>query len=152
VKAAVLNQIRDDTVARAVINTVRAQPGSTVVAIGCGGVGISVIQGARLSGVTPIGAADAVTEKHALAQRFGVRAVWPTELCRSQGRDLRGYRLHGPSPGRLEGPSHGDRPAGADRNDHAGLRVRGDRCGRSTVRRPRRAVRHLSSLARGGLV
>jgi S-(hydroxymethyl)glutathione dehydrogenase/alcohol dehydrogenase len=55
----------------AVHNTARVTPGSTVVVIGCGGVGISVIQGARLAGATTIVAVDPVAGKHDIAKRFG---------------------------------------------------------------------------------
>ncbi|SFQ32786.1 S-(hydroxymethyl)glutathione dehydrogenase / alcohol dehydrogenase [Amycolatopsis arida] len=55
----------------AVLNTARVQPGSTVVVIGCGGVGVSVLQGARLAGATTIVAVDPVTAKHDVAKRFG---------------------------------------------------------------------------------
>ena len=64
----------------AVTNTVQVEPGSTVVVIGRGGVGISVIQ---LSGATLIVAVDPLTEKHALAQRFGAtHATTPGGLAR----------------------------------------------------------------------
>ena len=66
----------------AVINTAKVEPGSTVVVIGCGGVGISVIQGARLSGATVIVAVDPVQEKHALVKRFGAtHATTPEGLA-----------------------------------------------------------------------
>src|SRR2546423_11433096 len=55
----------------AVINTARVEPGSTVLVIGCGGVGISVIQGARLAGAGQIIAVDPVLDKHETAKRFG---------------------------------------------------------------------------------
>lgn len=55
----------------AVLNTARIEPGSTVVVIGAGGVGISVIQGARIAGARQIVAVDPVTAKHAGAKRFG---------------------------------------------------------------------------------
>lgn len=55
----------------AVVNTARVEPGATVAVIGCGGVGISVIQGARLSGASIIVAVDPVTEKQELAKSFG---------------------------------------------------------------------------------
>ena len=55
----------------AVINTARVEPGSTVLVIGCGGVGISVIQGARLAGAARIIAVDPVVDKHDAARRFG---------------------------------------------------------------------------------
>lgn len=64
-----------------VLNTAALEPGSTAVVIGCGGVGISVIQGAKLAGATQIVAVDPVTEKHAIAERFGAtHAVAPDEL------------------------------------------------------------------------
>jgi S-(hydroxymethyl)glutathione dehydrogenase / alcohol dehydrogenase len=43
----------------------------TVAVIGCGGVGIAVIQGARLAGARRIIAIDAVAKKLGLARRFG---------------------------------------------------------------------------------
>jgi S-(hydroxymethyl)glutathione dehydrogenase/alcohol dehydrogenase len=55
----------------AVINTARVEPGASVVVIGCGGVGIAAIQGARLSGASVIVAVDPVEAKHATARRFG---------------------------------------------------------------------------------
>src|SRR4030081_1637109 len=65
-----------------VINTAKVEPGSTVLVIGCGGVGISVIQGARLSGATVIVAVDPVQEKHALVKRFGAtHATTPEGLA-----------------------------------------------------------------------
>ncbi len=55
----------------AVLNTAQVRPGSTVVIIGCGGVGISVIQGARIAGATTIVAVDPVEAKHETAKKFG---------------------------------------------------------------------------------
>ena len=55
----------------AVLNTAELKPGSTVVVVGCGGVGISVIQGARLAVAAQIVAVDPVTDKHEAAKRFG---------------------------------------------------------------------------------
>jgi S-(hydroxymethyl)glutathione dehydrogenase/alcohol dehydrogenase len=42
----------------AVINTARVEPGSSVAVVGCGGVGLSAIQGARLAGAARIIAVD----------------------------------------------------------------------------------------------
>ena len=65
----------------AVINTARVEPGATVVVIGCGGVGIAAIQGARLSGATVIVGVDTVPSKHEAARRFGAtHAVHPDDL------------------------------------------------------------------------
>ena len=55
----------------AAIKTARIQPGSTVAVFGCGGVGLSVIQGARLSGAGRIIAVDLNENKLALAKEFG---------------------------------------------------------------------------------
>jgi Zn-dependent alcohol dehydrogenase len=41
-----------------VLNVARVQPGESVVVLGCGGVGLNVIQGARLAGAAPIVAVD----------------------------------------------------------------------------------------------
>lgn len=79
----------------AVINTAAVRPGETVVIIGCGGVGIAAIQGARLAGAAVIVAVDLVESKHELALRFGATgAVTPdglsdlaTELTGGEGFD-----------------------------------------------------------------
>jgi S-(hydroxymethyl)glutathione dehydrogenase/alcohol dehydrogenase len=64
-----------------VINTARVEPGSTVAVIGCGGVGISVIQGARIAGAAVIAAVDTAESKHDTARRFGAtHAVGPDDL------------------------------------------------------------------------
>ncbi len=42
----------------AVINTAKVEPGSSVVVIGCGGVGLNVVQGAVLAGADKIIAVD----------------------------------------------------------------------------------------------
>lgn len=55
----------------AVLNTAQLKPGSTAVVFGAGGVGISVIQGARLAGASAIVAVDPIADKHAAAERFG---------------------------------------------------------------------------------
>ena len=64
----------------AVLNTAQVKPGSSVAVIGAGGVGISVIQGARVAGAAEIVAIDPVASKHEQALRFGAtRAVTPEE-------------------------------------------------------------------------
>ncbi|KUL41425.1 Zn-dependent alcohol dehydrogenase [Actinoplanes awajinensis] len=65
----------------AVVNTAQVRPGDTVVIIGCGGVGIAAVQGARLSGATLIAAVDTVPAKLDVARRFGAtHAVTPDRL------------------------------------------------------------------------
>ncbi|MBP7929366.1 MAG: Zn-dependent alcohol dehydrogenase [Acidimicrobiia bacterium] len=55
----------------AVINRARVEPGSRVVVIGVGGIGLNVIQGARLVGAAQIIAVDANPDKVDLAALFG---------------------------------------------------------------------------------
>src|SRR5216684_480753 len=55
----------------AVLNTAKIEPGSTVAVFGCGGVGISAIQGARIAGARRIIAVDQFENKLAMAKRFG---------------------------------------------------------------------------------
>ncbi|MEV0339188.1 Zn-dependent alcohol dehydrogenase [Nocardia sp. NPDC050713] len=55
----------------AVRNTAAVRPESTVAVIGCGGVGLACIQGARLAGATRIVAVDVVADKLELAVTLG---------------------------------------------------------------------------------
>ena len=55
----------------AAINTADIRRGDTVAVIGCGGVGLNVIQGARIAGADRIIAIDQVETKLALAKQFG---------------------------------------------------------------------------------
>jgi S-(hydroxymethyl)glutathione dehydrogenase/alcohol dehydrogenase len=59
----------------AVLNAAHLRPGSSVVVFGCGGVGISVIQGARLAGAAEIVAVDVEAAQREQALRFGATAV-----------------------------------------------------------------------------
>jgi NDMA-dependent alcohol dehydrogenase len=55
----------------AVFNTARVSPGSSVAVFGCGGVGLNVIQGARIAGADRIIAIDTLENKTLLAKSFG---------------------------------------------------------------------------------
>lgn len=59
----------------AVLNTARVAPGSTVAVIGCGGVGLSAVQGARLAGALRIIAVDTLETKLATAMQLGATDV-----------------------------------------------------------------------------
>ena len=59
----------------AVIHTAKVEPGSTVAVIGCGGVGLSCINGAAIAGAGRIIAVDAVASKLELARKFGATDV-----------------------------------------------------------------------------
>ncbi|MCX7381518.1 MAG: Zn-dependent alcohol dehydrogenase [Alphaproteobacteria bacterium] len=59
----------------AVINTAGVTAGKSVVVIGCGGVGLNSVQGARLAGASPIVAVDLADSKLDAALRFGATHV-----------------------------------------------------------------------------
>jgi S-(hydroxymethyl)glutathione dehydrogenase/alcohol dehydrogenase len=56
----------------AVINTAGVEPGATVVVFGLGGIGLNVVQGARLVGADRIVGVDTNPARKALAERFGM--------------------------------------------------------------------------------
>jgi S-(hydroxymethyl)glutathione dehydrogenase/alcohol dehydrogenase len=56
----------------AVINTAKVEPGSTVVVFGLGGIGLNVIQGAKLVGARMIVGIDINTNRRELAEKFGM--------------------------------------------------------------------------------
>ncbi|MFI1780023.1 Zn-dependent alcohol dehydrogenase [Streptomyces rubiginosohelvolus] len=71
----------------AAINTAQVEAGSSVAVIGCGGVGISTIQGARVQGAAQIVAVDPVASRREAALRFGAtEAVAPGELADAKQR------------------------------------------------------------------
>jgi Zn-dependent alcohol dehydrogenase len=59
----------------AVLNTAVVRPGDRVAVVGCGGVGLNVIQGARIAGASTIVAIDVVPAKLELAREMGATAV-----------------------------------------------------------------------------
>jgi S-(hydroxymethyl)glutathione dehydrogenase/alcohol dehydrogenase len=59
----------------AVLNTARVPEGATVLVIGAGGIGISMVQGARIAGATRIIVSDPVSERRENAMRFGATDV-----------------------------------------------------------------------------
>ena len=59
----------------AVIHTAKVEPGATVAVIGCGGVGLSCINGAAIAGASRIIAVDMVASKLELARKFGATDV-----------------------------------------------------------------------------
>jgi S-(hydroxymethyl)glutathione dehydrogenase/alcohol dehydrogenase len=55
----------------AVLNTAKVPPGATVAVVGCGGIGLNVVQGAVVAGASRVIAVDVSDEKLALAREFG---------------------------------------------------------------------------------
>ena len=70
-KAAALIGCGVTTGVGAVVKTAEVKPGSTVAVFGCGGVGLNVVQGARIAGAARIIAVDLSEEKMQLAKEFG---------------------------------------------------------------------------------
>ena len=65
----------------AVINTAKVEPGANVVVFGLGGIGLNVIQGARLVGANMIVGVDINDSKKELAENFGMtHFVNPNEV------------------------------------------------------------------------
>lgn len=64
------------------INAAKVKPGSSVVVIGCGGVGLNVIQGARIAGAERVIAIDLKDTRLEMAKQFGA-----THLIQSSRED-----------------------------------------------------------------
>ena len=56
----------------AVINTAKVEPGANVVVFGLGGIGLNVVQGARMVGASMIVGVDLNAAREALARKFGL--------------------------------------------------------------------------------
>jgi S-(hydroxymethyl)glutathione dehydrogenase/alcohol dehydrogenase len=74
----------------AAIHTAQVRPGTSVCVIGCGGVGISAIQGARIAGAAEILAVDTVESKLALAKRFGATHACLAKDLEAAKREITG--------------------------------------------------------------
>src|SRR6202047_706452 len=66
----------------AVINTAKVEPGARVVVFGLGGIGLNVIQGARMAGAEMIVGVDLNPNRKAIAEKFGMtHFVNPAEVA-----------------------------------------------------------------------
>jgi S-(hydroxymethyl)glutathione dehydrogenase/alcohol dehydrogenase len=75
----------------AVINTAKVQVGDNVVVFGLGGIGLNVIQGARIAGANKIVGVDLNNGRQAMAEKFGMtHFVNPAEI----GEDLVPYLVN----------------------------------------------------------
>ena len=74
-KAAALVGCGVPTGVGAVIKTAEVKPGSSVAVFGCGGVGLNVVQGARIAGAAQIIAVDLSAEKLEMAKVFGATDI-----------------------------------------------------------------------------
>ena len=65
----------------AVMNTAKVEPGANVAVFGLGGIGLNVIQGARIAGADKIIGVDLNADKVVLAEQFGMtHFVNPTDV------------------------------------------------------------------------
>ncbi|MEU6820398.1 alcohol dehydrogenase catalytic domain-containing protein [Streptomyces atriruber] len=62
----------------AALNRAKVDRGDSVVVIGAGGIGLNVLQGARIAGAGVVVAVDANPEKEAVARRFGATHFLPS--------------------------------------------------------------------------
>src|SRR5437764_5838609 len=67
----------------AVINTAQVEPGANVVVFGLGGIGLNVVQGARMVGANMIVGVDLNPKREALARKFGL-----THFVNPKGKDV----------------------------------------------------------------
>ncbi len=65
----------------AVLNRCKIKPGESIAVIGCGGVGLSAIMGARLSGAIPVIAIDTMDVKLEAAMKFGATHTVNPKKC-----------------------------------------------------------------------
>jgi S-(hydroxymethyl)glutathione dehydrogenase / alcohol dehydrogenase len=59
----------------AVLNTARVEPGASVLVLGLGGIGLSIVQGARVAGASRIIGVDPVAARREAGLRFGATEV-----------------------------------------------------------------------------
>ena len=67
----------------AVINTARVEPGANVVVFGLGGIGLNVVQGARMAGANMIVGVDLNPARESLARKFGL-----THFVNPKGKEV----------------------------------------------------------------
>ena len=115
----------------AVIYTAKVEPGANVVVFGLGGIGLNVVQGARMAGADMIIGVDINPAREAIARKFGM-----THFVNPQGAQGR--------PGRAPGRAHQGRRRLQLRvrrqreADAPGARVLSPRLGRQRDHRRRR--------------
>jgi S-(hydroxymethyl)glutathione dehydrogenase/alcohol dehydrogenase len=67
----------------AVINTAKVEPGANLVVFGLGGIGLNVVQGARMAGANMIIGVDLNPAREALGRKFGL-----THFLNPRGKDV----------------------------------------------------------------
>ena len=117
----------------AALYTAKVPGGAITAVIGCGGIGLNVIQGLRLAGASEIIAIDVVPEKLEMAKRFGATRTINgktgdpvAQVKELTGRPRRRVRLRGDRQPRRRDPGLRDDPQRRHRRDrrHDAARLR----------------------------
>lgn len=74
----------------AAIKTANVTAGSTVAVVGCGGIGLSIIQGARIAGAKMVIAVDQAESKLEMAKSFGATHAFTAEEAGDKVKELTG--------------------------------------------------------------
>jgi S-(hydroxymethyl)glutathione dehydrogenase/alcohol dehydrogenase len=74
----------------AATKTAEVKPGSSVAVVGCGGIGLSIIQGARIAGAKMVIAVDQMQSKLDMALKFGATHAFLAEEAQDQVMALTG--------------------------------------------------------------
>ena len=73
----------------AVVNTAKVQPGDNVIVFGLGGIGLNVLQGARMAGAKMIVGVDINPDREEWGKRFGMtHFVNPKDVAKDSGADI----------------------------------------------------------------
>ncbi len=80
----------------AVLNTARVRPGDSVAVVGCGGVGLNIIQAAAIAGAREIVAVDPSPAKHELAREMGATGACSPEEAAAAVRVDHSFEAVGP--------------------------------------------------------
>jgi S-(hydroxymethyl)glutathione dehydrogenase/alcohol dehydrogenase len=80
----------------AVFNTAKVEPGAVVAVLGCGGVGLNVIQGAAIAGAERIIAVDSNEAKLEMAKKFGATDVLAIKVGDDFSKILKKMTAGGP--------------------------------------------------------
>ena len=78
----------------AVLNTARVEEGATVLVMGAGGIGLSIVQGARLAGAAAVIVSDPVAGRREVAGRLGATHLVDPGDRRRRGALPRDHERH----------------------------------------------------------
>ena len=127
----------------AVINTAKVEPGANVVVFGLGGIGLNVIQGARMAGANKIIGVDINPRRKALAEKLRHDALREPEG--GQGRSRRRTSSRSPTAARTTASSASATSTSCARRSNAATAAGACRSSSASPARGRRSRRGRSS-------